>query len=152
MSIKYIPQKQKSYVHHQGCEKEKEMKKLIGIALTILLVFSFVITTRAAELEKMKITCYCPESCSGTITASGTEVREGIAATAEHFGDCAMIYYQSQYSDELVFLGYFECLDKLGTGSPYVVDIWMPNMARAKHIMMVTKGTIYVKWIEKPQG
>ena len=99
----------------------------------------------------MKVTCYCPESCAGEITASGTKVRYGICATEEHMGDCAMIYYTND-DKQLEFLGYFECLDRIGTRSPYVVDIWTENLDKAKEIMTITKGQIYVMWIEGVNG
>ncbi len=103
------------------------------------------------DAQKIKFTCYCPESCPGTVTASGAPVREGvIAASQDHLGDGAMIYLKDG-----TFLGYYECLDT--GGSPgikngHVIDVWTPHLTKAKMLMRVTQGEVYIKWIKGPKG
>lgn len=121
------------------------MKQLL---ITILLTLAITTQARADEL---KVTCYCPESCPGEVTASGEYVRDGIAAVGrEHFGDCAMIWTLDGQ-----FLGYYECLDIGGTEAirkGYVIDLWKPDMATCKDIMKVTEGKVIVQWVDNPKG
>lgn len=131
--------------------------KAFLLVLVIGLLFVMAAKVEGAELNgipddavRMKFTCYCPESCKGTITASGEPVREGIIASSkDHLGDCAMIYLENG-----TFLGFFECKDTGGKGvaSGTVVDVWTPHLAKAKQLMRVTKGNCYVKWIKHPKG
>lgn len=128
------------------------------IAILIIVLFLMAARVDGAEMngipedaQRIKFTCYCPESCPGTVTASGTTVREGvIAASVDHLGDGAMIYLKDG-----TFLGYFECLDT--GGSPgikkgQVIDVWTPHLAKAKQLMRVTQGEVYIKWIKTPKG
>lgn len=124
------------------------MKKVITILMTFFLIIAPVQLTRAAPMEDYYITCYTPIECPGEITYTGTHVREGIAATTEeHIGDCAMIF-----TSDGVFLGYWEVLDKLGTGKKNVIDVWVPNMEKAVDMMAITEGKVKVIFIEKPEG
>ena len=69
------------------------MRKLIKPVLCLLFVFSMASTVMAKESKEYLFTCYCPESCPGTITATDETVREGIcAANKSHLGECAMVY------------------------------------------------------------
>lgn len=120
------------------------------IALTLMLVFMGTVSVSAEQIP-MRFTCYCPESCPGTVTASGEKVREGIiAASKDHMGDCAIVY-----TTDGAFIGIYECLD---TGSHQnikngtAIDAWMPNIDRAKEMMALTRGKVLVEWIEKPKG
>lgn len=121
------------------------MKRLlIAAALTL------AITTPVNAAERMKFTCYCPESCSGTTTASGQKVRVGIAAASSaHFGDCALIY-----TLDGDFIGFYECLDKGGKGieSGKVIDVWQPNLKQARELMALTGGEVMIEWVENPKG
>ncbi len=131
--------------------------ELIIIVALLVGIFTLVMHSRvgAAEiqdnLEKVKFTCYCPESCPGTVTASGTKVREGImASNREHLGDCAMVYLTDG-----TFLGYYESLDVGGTDGIRrgdVIDVWTPSLPRAKELMALTRGEVMITWIEQPQG
>lgn len=98
--------------------------------------------------QPMYLTCYCPESCPGTITYSGVHVREGIAAvTEEHIGDIAIIF-----TTDGEFIGRFECLDKIGTGKKTVIDVWKPNLQSAKELMAKTNGKVEVTFIAKEES
>lgn len=131
--------------------------ELIIIVALLAGIFTLVMHSRvgAAEfqdnLEKVKFTCYCPESCPGTVTASGVKVREGImASNREHLGDCAMVYLTDG-----TFLGYYESLDVGGTEGIRkgdVIDVWVPSLPKAKELMALTRGEVMITWIEQPQG
>lgn len=122
--------------------------ELIVIVVIIGTVTALCLRAVRAEPVSMHLTCYCPESCPGTTTYTGAHVREGIAAvTEEHIGDCAMLYTVS--GD---FIGYYECLDKIGTGRRTVIDVWQPNLDRAKAMMALTRGRVLVEWVENPGG
>ena len=129
--------------------------ELVVIAAVLALLFTLIFSQRTHAKdrgwEKMKFSCYCPESCPGTITATGEKVREGIlAASRDHLGDCAMVYLKDG-----TFLGFYECLDTGGSSgikNGYVIDVWTPNIEKAKHLMRITEGTIYVEWVKHPAG
>ena len=121
--------------------KEDLLKKLL---IASLLSIIFTINVYA---QPMYVTCYCPESCPGTIAYSGVHVREGIAAvTEEHIGDIAIVY-----TTDGEFIGRFECLDKIGTGKKTVIDIWKPNLKSAKELMKKTEGKVEVTFIAKEE-
>lgn len=137
---------------------EKKTIRKIELFLIILLIAFLVYTCKVhanphydSNWQKMKFSCYCPESCPGTTTASGEKVREGIlAASKDHMGDCAMVYLKDG-----TFLGYYECLDtggSKGIKAGYVIDVWAPNLTRAKELMALTEGECYVEWIKRPKG
>lgn len=122
--------------------------------IVILIVVLYLMAARVdgAELNgipenavKMKFTCYCPESCKGTITASGEPVREGvIAASKEHMGQRAEIYLKDGR-----LLGLYQCLDtggNPGIQNGHVIDVWAPHLSKAKTLMRVTGGECYVVW------
>ena len=122
--------------------------------IVILIVVLYLMAARVdgAELNripenavKMKFTCYCPESCKGTITASGEPVREGIiAASKEHMGQRAEVYLKDGR-----LLGLYQCLDtggNPGIQSGHVIDVWAPHLSKAKTLMRVTGGECYVVW------
>ena len=122
--------------------------------IVILIVVLYLMAARVdgAELTgipenavKMKFTCYCPESCKGTITASGEPVREGIiAASREHMGQRAEVYLKDGR-----LLGLYQCLDtggNPGIQNGHVIDVWAPHISKAKTLMRVTGGECYVVW------
>lgn len=122
------------------------------IAILIIVLYLMAARVDGAELQtipedaiKMKFTVYCPESCPGRITASGDEVREGIiAASADRLGQRAEVYLMDGR-----LLGLYECLDtggNPGIKSGKVIDVWAPHLSKAKTLMAVTEGEVYVKW------
>jgi len=126
---------------------------LVIIVMVIFITFLLSGRVWAADQEgqEMYLTCYCPESCPGTVTATGARVREGIIASSrEHLGDGAMIYLTDGS-----FLGFYECLDTGGTDgikAGRVIDMYMDSLDRAKEIMRISQGRCLVIWIEDPQG
>ena len=127
------------------------------LLLPFLLIFVIVLYLMAARVDgaelsgipegavKMHFTCYCPESCPGTITASGEPVREGIiAASKEHMGQRAEVYLKDGR-----LLGLYQCLDtggNPGIQNGHVIDVWAPHLSKAKTLMKVTGGECYVVW------
>ena len=96
----------------------------------------------------MYVTCYCPESCPGTITYTGEHVREGIAAvSSEKIGMIADVY-----TVDGEYIGTYECLDKLGTGKTTVIDIWKPDLDSAKALMAKTKGKVVVYFYKEKEN
>lgn len=125
--------------------------EIILIIAVAAMIFTLIFNNRVDAAELVKFTCYCPESCPGTVTASGAKVREGImASNRDHLGDCAMVYLTDG-----TFLGYYEALDIGGTDgirNGYVIDVWAPSLAKARELMALTEGEVYIEWIEQPQG
>ena len=124
---------------------------LVEIFIIILVACLFLLAARVdgAELpedaQRMKFTCYCPESCPGTITASGTTVREGIiAASKDHMGDYAEVYLSDG-----TLLGLYRCMDtggNPGIQNGDVIDVWVPHIEKARILMRVTGGECYVRF------
>lgn len=116
---------------------------IISTIAVILLLALFPKVARAQE--RYHLTCYCPESCPGTITYTSTTVREGVAAVhPDHIGDVAVVYTTSGN-----FIGRFICEDRLGTGRRGVIDIWKPDLASAKDLMALTEGRCLVKFFSQ---
>ena len=127
------------------------------LILPFIVIFVIVLYLMAARVDgaelneipedaiRMKFTVYCPDSCPGRITASGDEVREGIiAASKEHMGQRAEVYLKDGR-----LLGLYECLDtggNPGIQNGHVIDVWAPHLSKAKTLMAVTEGEVYVKW------
>lgn len=116
---------------------------IISTIAAILLLALFPKVARAQE--RYHLTCYCPESCPGTITYTGTTVREGVAAVhPDHIGDVAVVYTTSGN-----YIGRFICEDRLGTGRRGVIDIWKPDLESAKDLMALTEGRCLVKFFSQ---
>ena len=86
-------------------------KKILSVILVIamlLTVMFYALPVNAAEeypIKKMRVTCYTyPE---GSITASGSEVREGIVAAKKSWMNALVILYDT----DMNFIGYFEVKD-----------------------------------------
>lgn len=121
-------------------------KRIIAAIVSAAVLFGA--TAVHAEPVRMHLTCYCPESCPGTTTYTGAHVREGIAAvTEEHIGDCALVWDMDGE-----FIGFFECLDKIGTGKKTVIDVWKPDLDSAKDLMQRTGGRVMVEFVKRPGG
>lgn len=116
----------------------------MGMILILLLLLPLRAEAREPQYTKMCITGYCPESCAGTITASGDEVREGIAAvTDKHYGKTAIVWTR-----DMKYIGTYECLDKIGTGEDLVIDIWKPSLSDVKELMEETDGKCIVQFVD----
>jgi len=122
------------------------------VVLVVGILYILAARVDGAELQtipedaiKMKFTCYCPESCKGRVTASGEEVREGIiAASADRLGQRAEVYLMDGR-----LLGLYQCLDtggNPGIQNGHVIDVWAPHLTKAKQLMRVTGGEVYVRF------
>ena len=104
-----------------------------------------------SELVEMDFTCYCPESCPGTITASGKPVAVGILACNPRFGQTAVVYT----TDMSECLGVFEAADKGGSKglrNGTQIDCWVPDLKTARAWMKKTGGKVLVQWIDSAEG
>ena len=118
--------------------------EIIIIVMVMAAIAAFCAQVTHAE-ERYHLTCYCPESCPGTITYTGTTVREGVAAVhQDHIGDVAVVYTTSGN-----YIGRFICEDKLGTGKRGVIDIWKPDLGAAKDLMALTEGRCIVEFFSQ---
>ena len=92
--------------------------------------------------EVMSATAYC----CGEITANGSKVHEGGCACNPRLGQVAIVY-----TLDGEFLGYFECNDTGATDglqNGTVIDIYRSDYDRCVEFMELTKGKVYVKWID----
>lgn len=74
----------------------------------LLTVMFYALPVNAAEkypVKKMRVTCYTYPP--GSITASGSEVREGIVAAKKDWMDALVLLYDM----DMNFIGYFEVKD-----------------------------------------
>lgn len=127
----------------------KRIKPGRKMAVLVMIIAAVLLTVEETNAEpiRMHLTCYCPESCPGTITYTGAHVREGIAAvTTEHIGDKALIWTVS--GD---YLGCWECLDRIGTGNRSVIDVWKPDIESAREMMRLTGGRVMVSFVREPE-
>lgn len=59
------------------------------------------------------------------------------------------------YLKDGTFLGFYECLDTgggAGLRNGTAVDVWVPNLTKAKELMALTEGKVMVVWIKNPKG
>ena len=129
------------------------IKKGVQVLLLFIIV-SFILlpkNVKADEVVEMNLTAYC----TGTITASGTEVREGVAAVSrENMGKVAIVYtIKDGQINEL--LGAFDCLDTGGAGvkKGYTIDIYRTNLKRCQDLMDKVyengaHGRVFVKFVD----
>ena len=135
------------------------MKRIIAIMLLAALVG--VQPTRAAELEKIRCTCYTDEG----VTASGAATRHGIiAGKREWLGNCAAIYSITEDGSVGDFIGYYEFLDTGagmdtdgdGKGDTIIngesVDIYRYTLKEAKNWIKTYGDYVYIKIIENVEG
>ena len=86
-------------------------KRILSVLLVLLMLFLILLYSLPVEasekypVRKMRVTCYTyPE---GIITASGSEVREGIIAAKKEWMDALIVLYDM----DMNFIGYFEVKD-----------------------------------------
>ena len=86
-------------------------KRILSVLLVLLMLFLILLYSLPAEasekypVRKMRVTCYTyPE---GSITASGSEVREGIVAAKKDWMDALVVLHDM----DMNFIGYFEVKD-----------------------------------------
>ena len=86
----------------------KRILSVLLVLVMLLLVLLYSLPVEAAEssdLKLMRVTCYTYPP--GSITASGSEVREGIVAAKKEWMTALVILYDT----DMNFIGYFEVKD-----------------------------------------
>lgn len=106
-----------------------------------------------AGLKKMYTTAYC----MGTTTATGTQVREGVAAVDRaHMGQVAVVYKDNN-GEPGELIGIFNCEDTGKGGDSdgdgigaieagQCIDIYRRNLDRCKEYMKETGGKCWVRY------
>lgn len=87
---------------------KKRILSVLLILIMLLLVILYSLPAEAADkcpVRKMRVTCYTYPP--GSITASGSEVREGIVAAKKDWMDALVVLYDT----DMNFIGYFEVKD-----------------------------------------
>lgn len=114
--------------------------------ISILCIAAYFNSAKAEpEQKEMKLTCYCPESCPGTTTATGKKVRKGICAVDKaHLGATAIVW-----TKDGEFVGFFECEDTGGQPikDGYVIDIWMPSLEEATEFICEYGSDVLVQFV-----
>lgn len=125
-------------------------QKIKIISLILLVCIVSVGAEKKPEIDfagqgftQMSATAYC----MGTTTYNGSKVHSGgCAVNKEHLGQVAIVY-----TLDGDFLGYYECND-IGTTdglkNGYVIDIYRCNLTQCHSFMKLTRGRVWVKWID----
>ena len=104
------------------------------------------------ELIEMNLTAYC----AGEVTASGTKVKEGVAAVSrDNMGKIAIVYSKGEDGLPDKIIGIFDCLDTGGAGvkTGHTIDIYRTDLKRCKELMKIVyennaKGRVFVQFID----
>ena len=125
----------------------------------LLTVMFYALPVNAAEypLKKMRVTCYTYPP--GSITASGSEVREGIVAAKKDWMDALVILYDT----DMNFIGYFEVkdtgfgIDKDGDGVGSIqegtsLDVFRSSLERCQEWTERYGDYCYAKIITDAKG
>lgn len=140
----------------KGRKEEVTMKKRIILALLcVVFVLLLTLNARAEELQLMRVTCYCPESCSGTVTASGTKPVPNYSCGARRdMIGCVALVYENNNGIPGDFIGLYEITD---TGSaPRIqsgksIDIYQASLSDAKAFVKAHGDYLFVQ-IVKGEG
>lgn len=138
-------------------------KRIISVLLVLLMLLLLILYSLPAEasekypVRKMRVTCYTyPE---GSITASGSEVREGIIAAKKEWMDALVVLYDM----DMNFIGYFEVKDtgfgidknRDGIGSIQEgtsIDVFRSSIDRCKEWVNMYGDYCYVQVIPDAEG
>lgn len=135
--------------------KETIIRNIFIALAAVILNTHFAMVPDVEEPKLMYTTAYC----CGTTTASGTHVREGVAAVdKKHIGMTAIVY-QDNNGTLGPLIGYFECEDtgfggdKDGDGVGSIqegkcIDIYRNNLERCQEYMELTGGKCWVQFVE----
>lgn len=136
------------------------MKKRIISVLMLFLILLYSLPAEASEkypVRKMRVTCYTyPE---GSITASGSEVREGIIAAKREWMNALVVLYDT----DMKFIGYFEVkdtgfgIDRDGDGIGSIqegtsIDVFRSSLERCKEWVNTYGDYCYVQVITDAEG
>lgn len=138
----------------------KRILSVLLVLVMLLLVLLYSLPVEAAEssdLKLMRVTCYTYPP--GSITASGSEVREGIVAAKKEWMGALVILYDT----DMNFIGYFEVLDtgfgidKDGDGVGSIqdgtsLDVFRSNLERCREWTERYGDFCYAKIITDAKG
>ena len=130
---------------------------IIAILQIILLSFLPVDAAEKTDLHRMRVTCYTYPP--GSITASGSEVREGIVAAKREWMDALVVLYDM----DMNFIGYFEVkdtgfgIDKDGDGIGSIqagtsIDVFRSSLNRCWEWVERYGDYCYVQVIPDAEG
>lgn len=138
-------------------------KRILSVLLVLLMLFLLILYSLPAEasekypVRKMRVTCYTyPE---GSITASGSEVREGIIAAKREWMNALVVLYDT----DMNFIGYFEVkdtgfgIDWDGDGIGSIqegtsIDVFRSSLERCKEWVDAYGDFCYVQVIPDAEG
>lgn len=138
-------------------------KRILSVLLVLVMLFLvllYSLPVEAAEpsdLQLMRVTCYTYPP--GSITASGSEVREGIVAAKKEWMNALVILYDT----DMNFIGYFEVkdtgfgIDKDGNGVGSIqegtsLDVFQSSLERCHEWTERYGDYCYVKIITDAKG
>lgn len=138
----------------------KRILSVLLVLVMLLLVLLYSLPVEAAEpsdLQLMRVTCYTYPP--GSITASGSEVREGIVAAKKEWMNALVILYDT----DMNFIGYFEVkdtgfgIDKDGNGVGSIqegtsLDVFQSSLERCHEWTERYGDYCYVKIITDAKG
>ena len=138
----------------------KRILSVLLVLVMLLLVLLYSLPVEAAEssdLKRMRVTCYTYPP--GSITASGSEVREGIVAAKREWMDALVILYDTDVN----FIGYFEVkdtgfgIDKDGDGIGSIqegtsIDVFRSSLERCHEWIERYGDYCYVQIITDAEG
>ncbi len=134
----------------------KRILSVLLILIMLLLVILYSLPAEAADkypVRKMRVTCYTYPP--GSITASGSEVREGIVAAKKDWMDALVVLYDT----DMNFIGYFEVkdtgfgIDKDGDGIGSIengtsIDVFRSSLERCNEWIERYGDYCYVQIID----
>lgn len=135
---------------------KKRILSVLLILIMLLLVILYSLPAEAADkypVRKMRVTCYTYPP--GSITASGSEVREGIVAAKKDWMDALVVLYDT----DMNFIGYFEVkdtgfgIDKDGDGIGSIengtsIDVFRSSLERCNEWIERYGDYCYVQIID----
>lgn len=131
---------------------------LVLVMLLLVILYSLPVeATESSDLQLMRVTCYTYPP--GSITASGSEVREGIVAAKKEWMNALVILYDT----DMNFIGYFEVkdtgfgIDKDGNGVGSIqegtsLDVFQSSLERCHEWTERYGDYCYVKIITDAKG
>ena len=138
----------------------KRILSVLLVLMMLLLVLLYSLPVEAAEssdLKRMRVTCYTYPP--GSITASGSEVREGIVAAKKNWLNALVVLYDM----DMNFIGYFEVkdtgfgIDKDGDGIGSIqkgtsIDVFRSSLDRCREWVERYGDYCYVQVIPDAEG
>jgi len=129
-------------------------KIVITLFITFVMTLFHIMPVMAEDgLQLMRVTCYCPESCPGTRTASGTVPIPNYTcgARSDLIGSVAMVYEQNADGTIGEFVGLYEVQDtgsakRIQSGKS--IDIYQANLTDAKAFVKAHGDYLYVQIIK----